>query len=640
MSSIRISLPDGSIREVAEGATALTLAEQIGRRLAKDATGAKINGEVRDLMTPLQDGDRIEILTFSTREGQDVFRHSAAHIMAAAVLRVRPGTKLAIGPSIEDGFYYDLDSDRPLTEEDFAAIEAEMAKIVGEDSAFVRKEVSKAEALAYFTSRNDDYKLEMINELEDGTITYYENGDFTDLCRGPHLPSTGRVKAFKLLSVAGAYWRGDEKRPMLQRIYGTAFPSQKELDEYLHLRAEAEKRDHRKLGKQLNLFSFHEAGPGFPFFHPKGMIVLNTLIDFWRAEHRRRGYGELRTPLILDRGLWEQSGHWDHYRENMYFTKIDERDFAVKPMNCPGGMLVYKSGLHSYRDLPLRLAELGTVHRHEKSGVLHGLTRVRMFTQDDAHIFMTPDQIQDEVLGVIDFVNHVYSMLGLEYTVELSTRPENSIGSDEMWERATNALRQALEAKGMDFKVNEGDGAFYGPKIDFHVRDSLKRSWQCATIQLDFAMPEKFDLEYMGADGERHRPVMIHRVIYGAIERFFGILIEHFAGAFPTWLAPVQAMVIPVADAYADYAQKVRDALRAAGFRVDADFSNDTLKYKIRNAQTQQVPYMLIVGDREQAADAVSVRHRRLADLGSMSLVDFQARLASEVENKVLEPTA
>ncbi len=635
---MNVYLPDGSAREMQDGATALELAEQIGRRLAKDAVGAMINDEVRDLATPLKEGDRVAILTFATREGQDVFRHSASHVMATAIMRVFPETKLAIGPSIEDGFYYDIDAPRPLTEEDFAAVEAEMAKIVAADVPFVRRDAPKAEAERFFSERGETYKLELIRDLSDGTITFYENGEFTDLCRGPHLPSTGRIKAFKLLSVAGAYWRGDEKRPMLQRIYGTAFPSQKELDEYLRLRAEAEKRDHRKLGKQLDLFSFHEAGPGFPFFHPKGMVVLNTLLDFWRAEHRKRGYGELRTPIILDRGLWEQSGHWDHYRENMYFTKIDERDFAVKPMNCPGGMLVFKSGLHSYRELPLRFAELGTVHRHEKSGVLHGLTRVRMFTQDDAHIFMTPDQIQDEVMGVIDFVDYVYSMLGLEYAVELSTRPEKSIGSDEMWERATAALRQSLEAKGMVFKVNEGDGAFYGPKIDFHVRDCLKRSWQCATIQLDFAMPEKFDLEYMGPDGERHRPVMIHRVIYGAIERFFGILIEHFAGAFPLWLAPVQVMVIPVADAYADYAKSVRDRLLAAGFRAEADLGSDTMKYKIRNAQTHQIPYMAVVGEREQENGAVAVRHRRLADLGAMSFDAFQAKLADEVATKALEP--
>ncbi len=637
MSMIFVQLPDGSKKELSEGSSALDLASGIGRRLAEAAMGARINGAVAGLATTLNDGDTVEILTFDTREGQDVFRHSAAHLMASAIMKVRPNTKLAIGPSIEDGFYYDIDADPPLTEEDFPAIEAEMAALVKADAPFVRREVSKAEALNHFRAQGDIYKVELIEGLEDGAITYYDNGDFTDLCRGPHLPSTGRIKAFKLLSVAGAYWRGDEKRPMLQRIYGTAFPNKKQLDEYLALRAEAEKRDHRRLGRQLDLFSFHTAGPGFPFFHPKGMIVLNSLLDFWHEEHRKRGYGQVRTPIILDRGLWEQSGHWDHYKENMYFTQIDERDYAVKPMNCPGGMLIYKTAKRSYRDLPMRMAELGTVHRHEKSGVLHGLTRVRMFTQDDAHIFMTPEQIQKEVIGVIDFVDTVYSLFGLEYAVELSTRPEKSIGSDEMWETATSSLKSALEAKGMAFKINEGDGAFYGPKIDFHVRDSLKRSWQCATIQLDFAMPEKFDLEYTGPDGNAHRPVMIHRVIYGAIERFLGILIEHFAGAFPTWLAPVQAVVIPVASAFEDYAKEVNGALFARGFRVEVDDSTETMKYKIRNAQTQQIPYMLVVGERERENRTVAVRHRRHGDLGSLSLDTFVERLGEEVRTRALD---
>ncbi|MEA3365888.1 MAG: threonine--tRNA ligase, partial [Candidatus Hydrogenedentes bacterium] len=473
--------------------------------------------------------------------------------------------------------------------------------------------------------------------LEDGQITYYKHDDFVDLCRGPHLPSTGKIKAFKLLSLAGAYWRGDERRPMLQRIYGTAFPTQKALDEHLKLLAEAEKRDHRKLGKQLDLFSFHPEGPGFPFFHPKGMIVMNQLMEFWREEHRKHHYGEVSTPMILDRKLWEQSGHWDHYKENMYFTQIDERDFAVKPMNCPGGMLIYKSSLHSYRDLPLRLAEVGTVHRHEKSGVLHGLFRVRVFTQDDAHIFMTPDQIQDEVIELIDFVDAVYSVFGLDYTVELSTRPENSIGTTEMWERATAALRNALDTKGIAYKINEGDGAFYGPKIDFHVRDCLKRSWQCATIQLDFAMPEKFDLEYVGSDGETHRPAMLHRVIYGAIERFLAVLIEHYGGAFPTWLAPVQCVVIPISEAHNSYASQVRDRLFDAGLRVEADLGDDTMQYKIRSAQTQQVPYMLVVGDRERESGGVSVRHRRQGDIGVMSLDAFIKRIQEEIATKALD---
>ena len=637
MSSISVKLPDGSTKELESGSTALDLAAGIGPRLAKAATGARINGEVTSLPTPLQDGDTVEILTFDSQDGRNVFRHSASHVMASAIMRLRPETKLAIGPAIEDGFYYDIETDPPITVEDFPAIEAEMAKIVKEDTSFQRKEVSKSDALSRFKSSDEVYKVELIEDLEDGTITYYEHGDFTDLCRGPHLPSTGRVKAFKLLSVAGAYWRGDERRPMLQRIYGTAFPSKKELDEYLKFREEAEKRDHRKLGKQLDLFSFHSVGPGFPFFHAKGVVVLNALMEFWREEHRKRGYDEIRTPIILDRVLWEQSGHWDHYKENMYFTQIDDRDFAVKPMNCPGGMLVYKSDLRSYRDLPMRMAEVGTVHRHEKSGVLHGLSRVRMFTQDDAHLFITPHQIQEEVIGIIDFVDHVYKAFGFEYHVELSTRPEDSIGSEEMWEQATAGLRNALDVKGMDYIVNEGDGAFYGPKIDFHIKDCLKRSWQCATIQLDFAMPEKFDLEYTGSDGNRHRPVVIHRVIYGSIERFFGILIEHFAGAFPLWLAPVQATVVPVATAFDDYAKSVRDRLFEAGIRVESDNSTETMKYKIRAAQTKQVPYMLVVGEREQGSDSVAIRHRRKGDIGTVTVDELTARLSEEVASRSLD---
>ncbi len=634
MSTIRVMLPNGSELEMPEGSCVLSVAEKIGPRLAKEALGGKINGELRGLTTTVNDGDKIEILTFDSEEGRDIFRHSASHVMASAIMRVRPDVKFAIGPSIEDGFYYDIETQPPLTEEDFAAIEAEMGKVVQEDLPFERKEISKSDALKYFGDRKETYKVELIEALEDGSITTYQHDGFIDLCRGPHLPSTGRIKAFKLLSLAGAYWRGDSNRPMLQRVYGTAFPKKKDLDEHLERLAEAEKRDHRKLGKQLDLFSFHEQGPGFPFFHPKGMVMLNELLGFWREEHRKRGYGELRTPIILDRSLWEQSGHWDHYKENMYFTKIDERDVAVKPMNCPGGMLVYKSRMRSYRDLPLRWAELGIVHRHEKSGVLHGLSRVRMFTQDDAHIFMMDSQIQQEVSSIIDFVDYVYGIFGLEYSVELSTRPENSIGSDEMWDVATSSLRSALEAKGLPFKINEGDGAFYGPKIDFHVRDSLKRSWQCATIQLDFAMPEKFDLEYIGQDGAAHRPVMVHRVIYGAIERFLGILIEHFAGAFPVWLSPVQVVIIPIAEAHADYAYEVHRRLFDLGIRSEVDASDETMKYKIRLAQTQQVPYMLVVGDRERENNAVAVRHRRQGDLGSMSTDAFIAKIQEEIQSK------
>jgi threonyl-tRNA synthetase len=637
MSSIQVELPDGSRRELPAGATAQTLAEQIGPRLAKAATGAWVNGEVVSLMTPLRDGDKVEILTFDSPEGQAVFRHSAAHLMASAIMRLRPDTKLAIGPAIEDGFYYDIETEPPLTDEDLPAIEAEMAKIVKEDAPFECVEVGKQDALKDFAERKDPYKIELIQDLEDGKITYYKHGEFVDLCRGPHLPSTGRIKAFKLLSLAGAYWRGDEHRPMLQRIYGTAFPKQKDLEEYLERRAEAERRDHRKLGKQLDLFSFNPAAPGAPFFHPKGMVVLNELLEYWRDEHRKHACGEIRTPLMMDSALWQQSGHWDHYRDNMYFTQVDERDFAVKPMNCPGAMLVYKTGLRSYRDFPLRLAEMGTVHRHEKSGVLHGLTRVRVFTQDDAHIFLTPDQIQDEIITIIDLVHKVYQVFGLDYAVELSTKPENHIGSDEVWEIATNSLRNALDTKGLAYRVNEGDGAFYGPKIDFHVRDSLKRSWQCATIQLDFAMPERFDLQYTGPDGERHRPVIIHRVIYGALERFFGILVEHFAGAFPVWLAPVQAVIIPVSDAFNDYANDVYRRLTDAWIRAEADLGSDTMKYKIRDAQTHQIPYMLIVGQRERQDGTVGVRHRRKGDIGAMGIGEFTQLVLTDIQTKSLE---
>jgi threonyl-tRNA synthetase len=637
MGTISIKLPDGSQRSLPECSTALDLAKDIGPRLAKEATGAKINGELRDLTTPLRDGDAVELFTFDSDEGKWVFWHSASHLMASAIKRVRPQAKLAIGPPVSNGFYYDIDVDPPLSEEDFEAIESEMAAIAKENPPIARREVSKDDALAFFKKHGDSYKVELIQDLEDGNITFYEHVEFADLCRGPHLPSMGPIKAFKLLSVAGAYWRGDEKRPMLQRVYGTAFPKKKDLDLFLVRLAEAERRDHRKLGKQLDLFSFHPEGPGFPFFHPKGMVVINELIDFWRGEHRKRGYGELRSPIILDRALWERSGHWDHYKENMYFTQIDERDFAVKPMNCPGGMLIYKSRMHSYRELPLRLAELGTVHRHERSGVLHGLSRVRVFTQDDAHIYMTPDQVQDEITALIDFIDYVYGVFGFDYKMELSTRPDNSIGSDEMWELATASLRQALDSKKVAYKVNEGDGAFYGPKIDFHIEDSLGRSWQCATIQLDFAMPEKFELEYIGPDGNAHRPVMLHRVIYGSLERFLGILIEHFAGAFPVWLAPVQAVVIPIADTHVDYARRVLDRLLAAGVRAEIDTGSDTLKYRIRNAQTSQVPYMLVVGAREEEAGAVGVRHRRQADLGSMDLEAFLQRITGEIAQRRLD---
>ena len=564
----------------------------------------------------------------------DVLRHTASHVMAHAVTRLFPGVKLAIGPAIADRFYYDFDLPRPVSEEDLPRIEAEMARIVQEDLPLVRRELPRGEAIRRMEQDAQPYKVELLQDLPDGTVTFYEQGDFADLCRGPHLPSTGGVRAFKLLSIAGAYWRGDEHRAMLTRIYGTAFPTQKELDDHLHLLEEARRRDHRKLGKDLDLFSFHDEGPGFALFHPKGMILWRELMAFWEEVHTERGYQQLRTPILLRKTCWEQSGHWDNYRDKMYVTVIDDDEYAIKPMNCVGAMLYYRTRLHSYRELPMRIAEVGVVHRHEKSGELHGLLRVRQFTQDDAHIFMTQDQIRDEVIGVMDLVDTVYSTFGLPYHLELSTRPEKSIGSDEAWETATGGLRAALDAKGLPYKVNEGDGAFYGPKIDFHVRDALNRTWQCATIQLDFAMPEKFDLTYVGADNQRHRPVMIHRVVYGAIERFVAVLVEHFAGAFPLWLSPEQVRVIPSTDGQAPHAAQVEARLRAAGLRAAVDDRNEKVGFKIREATTQKVPYVLVVGPREVEAGTVAVRKRGEGDLGPSPFEAFVERLLDEVARK------
>lgn len=557
-------------------------------------------------------------------------RHSAAHILAEAVKQLYPEVKLGIGPAIEDGFYYDFDRPEGFTPEDLEKIEKRMHEIVNADEPFIRTEVSKAEAERVFA--NEPYKLELIREIPDETVTTYRQGTFTDLCRGPHVERTGQVKVFKLLSVAGAYWRGSEKNPMLQRIYGTAFPTQAELDEYLTFLEEARKRDHRRLGKDLDLFSFHEEGPGFPFWHPKGMIVLNAVLDYWRRLHIQHGYHEVRTPMILNEELWHRSGHWDTYRDNMYFTEIDEHTYAVKPMNCPGVMLIYKETLRSYRDLPLKYAELGHVHRHEKSGVLHGLFRVRAFTQDDAHVFCTPDQAEVEIVKIIDLIQTIYAKFGFtDYRIELSTRPEKSIGTDEMWETAENALHQALRSQGIEYAVNPGDGAFYGPKIDFHIRDSMGRSWQLGTIQLDFSMPERFELEYIGEDGKPHRPVMIHRAILGSIERFMGIIIEEYAGAFPLWLAPVQVVLLPIADRHVQYANDVAEKLAKLGLRVTVDARNEKTGFKIREAQVQKIPYMLITGDREVEAGKVSVRQREAGDLGAMVLSDFIARVTSEL---------
>lgn len=637
MANVQVLLPDGSKMELPEGSRVLDLASAISQRLAKDAVAGKVNGELVDLSCVLEDGSQVEIITMDSPEGLEVLRHSTAHVMAQAVKRLYPEAKLAIGPAIENGFYYDFDVDTPFSPEDLAAIEREMQKIIEEDLEFHRETVAKDEALERLRSQNEVYKVELLEGFEDPTVSMYSQGEFTDLCRGPHLPSTGRIKAFKLMSVAGAYWRGDSSRPMLQRIYGTAFPKKSQLEDYLHRLEEAAKRDHRKLGKELDLFSIHEEGPGFPFFHPKGMAVWRALEGFWRREHIRRGYQEIKTPIILNEQLWRQSGHWDHYKENMYFTKIDEQDYAIKPMNCPGAILLYKERVRSYRDLPIRLAELGQVHRHELSGTLHGLMRVRAFTQDDAHLFMLPEQVQEEVIGVIDFVDYVYQQFGFKYHVELSTRPENSMGSDELWDLATNSLREALQRKGIDYVVNEGDGAFYGPKIDFHLEDSLGRTWQCATIQLDFQMPERFDLTYIGADGEKHRPVMVHRVIFGAVERFIGILIEHFAGAFPTWLSPVQVKVIPVGADFVNYARQVAGELLDQEIRVEVDDRDEKVGYKIRTAQMEKVPYMLVVGERERETGTVAVRHRSRKDLGVMALDEFIAQIKQQIRDRTVD---
>ncbi len=632
---INITLKDGSVRQYQPGVTVAEIAKDISGGLARAALAGKVNGKLVDLNYPINEDAELEILTFDSEEGQNVYRHSTSHVLAQAVQRLFPGTKLAIGPAIKDGFYYDFDSPHTFTPEDLEKIEAEMNKIIKEDLPFTRFELSREEAIKRFKEADEPYKVELIEDLpEDAVISCYSQGDWVDLCAGPHVPSTGKLKSIKLLSLAGAYWRGDEKNKMLQRIYGTSFPKKSMLDEHLHRLEEAKRRDHRKLGQELDLFSIQEEGPGFPFFHPKGMIIRNELENFWREEHKKRGYQEIRTPMILNRSLWEQSGHWEHYKENMYFTKIDENDYAVKPMNCPGAILVYKTKVHSYRELPIRLAELGLVHRHELSGVLHGLMRVRCFTQDDAHIFMLPSQVKDEILGVIDLFDYFYDVFNLHYHVELSTKPEKAMGSDEIWDLATNSLREALEEKGIDYKVNEGDGAFYGPKIDFHLEDSLGRTWQCGTIQLDFLMPEKFDLNYIGEDGQKHRPVMIHRVVFGSIERFIGILTEHYAGAFPTWLAPVQLRIIPITDRHAEYGEKIMERLRSKDVRVELDTRNEKMNYKIRDAQNQKIPYMLVVGDKEMNQNSVAVRHRREGDLGVMSVDEFEAKLLKEIDSK------
>ena len=633
---MKITLKDGSSKEYAESMRVIDIAADISEGLARMATAGEVNGEVVDLRTVVEEDCELSILTFQDEKGKGAFRHTASHIMAQAIKRLYPDAKLAIGPSVADGFYYDIDRETPLTQEDLEKIEAEMKKIVKEALPIEQFTKPRAEAIAYFQEKEEPYKVELIEDLpEDAVISFYSQGEFTDLCAGPHLMTTKPVKAFKLTSLAGAYWRGSEKNKMLQRIYGTAFPKKAELDEYLTMLEEAKKRDHRRLGKELGLFMIRDEGPGFPFFLPKGMVLKNTLLDYWREIHNKAGYVEIATPIMLSRHLWETSGHWDHYKENMYTTVIDEEDFAIKPMNCPGGILVYQSEPRSYRDLPLRMGELGLVHRHEKSGQLHGLMRVRCFTQDDAHIFMMPEQIREEIKGVAKLIDEVYSLFGFKYHVELSTRPEDSMGSDEDWEMATDALRGALDDLGLPYVVNEGDGAFYGPKIDFHLEDSIGRTWQCGTIQLDFQLPLRFELEYTGADGEKHRPIMIHRVAFGSIERFIGILIEHFAGAFPTWLAPVQVKVLPISDKYMDYAENVLAQLKDAGIRAELDSRAEKIGYKIREAQMQKVPYMLVVGAKEEESGLVSVRSRFEGDEGQKSTAEFIAALKEEIAQKV-----
>ncbi|MFZ5754282.1 MAG: threonine--tRNA ligase [Bacillota bacterium] len=633
---VKVTLKDGSVREYQAGISIGEIAEDISKGLARNALVGKFNNSVVDLSYKVEEDGTLEILTFEDVEAKNAFRHTSSHILAQAVQRLFPGTKLGIGPAIADGFYYDFDSEHTFTPDDLAKIEKEMENIVKEDLPLERQEISREEAIKLFEDKGEKYKVELIQDLpEDTPITLYKQGDFVDLCAGPHVSSTGKIKALKLLSLAGAYWRGSEKNKMLQRIYGTSFAKKAELDEYLFRIEEAKKRDHRKLGQELKLFAIMDEGPGFPFFFPKGMVIRNELENYWRELHRKWGYQEVKTPIILTRQLWERSGHWYHYKENMYTTVIDEEDFAIKPMNCPGAMLIYNSDLHSYRDFPIRMGELGLVHRHELSGALHGLMRVRSFTQDDAHIFMLPSQITSEVKGVIDLVDTIYRLFGFQYHVELSTKPEKAMGSDEMWEIATHALEQALKEKGMSYKINPGDGAFYGPKIDFHLRDSIGRTWQCGTIQLDFQLPEKFALTYVGEDGQKHRPVMVHRTAFGSIERFIGILTEHYAGAFPTWLAPVQVKVLPITERHALYAKKLADDLFKANVRVELDDRNEKIGYKIREAQLEKVPYMLVVGDKEMENNTVAVRKRGQGDQGTVDYETFKKDLIQEIATRV-----
>lgn len=631
---IKVTLQDGTVKEVLQGTTIGQLAESISLGLKKNAVAGKINGKSVDLDQPLEQDSQVEIVTLDSKNGLEIIRHSTAHVMAQAIKRIYgdEAVKLGIGPVIEDGFYYDIDIEKPLSIDDLAAIEQEMARVIQENLPIIRRVVNREEALRIYTEIEDPFKLELIRDLpEDSVITLYEQAEFYDLCRGPHLPSTGRIKAFKLLSVAGAYWRGDSKNKVLQRIYGTSFPKKAQLDEYMNFLEEAKKRDHRKLGKELGLFMFSEEAPGMPFYLPKGMTIRTELEDFSREMQSKRDYKEVRTPLMMNKRLWEKSGHWEHYKDNMYFTKVDETEFALKPMNCPGHMLIYKNGLHSYRDLPIRLSEFGQVHRHEASGALNGMMRVRTFCQDDAHIFVRPDQIEGEIDRAIDLIDQIYQVFGFEYKIELSTRPEDYMGSEQLWDQAEQSLQNVLDKRGVPYQVNEGDGAFYGPKIDFHILDALKRSWQCGTVQLDFQMPEKFDLSYIAEDNQKHRPVVIHRAIYGSIDRFMGILTEHYTGAFPIWLSPIQAKLLPVSENYIDYALHVKKTLEEAGIRVEVDIRNEKLGYKIREAQLEKVPYMLVLGENEKNGGTVAIRKRGEGDLGSSSVLEIVDKIKEEI---------
>ena len=635
MADVKIILPDGSAKEYAAGTTLGEAVKQLSNSLAKKVLAANVNGELTDLREELVDGSEVAFLTFEEDGGKHTLRHTASHILAQAVKRLWPEAKLAIGPAIDKGFYYDIDMEHTLTPEDLGKIEKEMSRIVKENLPITKSVMSRQEAIEFFKSKNEDYKVELIEDLpEDAVISCYAQGDFIDLCAGPHVASTGKVKAFKLQSIAGAYWRGDEKNKMLQRIYGTAFEKKEELDTYLHMLEEAAKRDHRKLGKELGLFVIKEEGPGFPFFLPKGMALRNELENFWREVHHDFEYDEIRTPIILNKQLWETSGHWEHYRENMYTTIIDDEEYAIKPMNCPGGILVYQNEMHSYRDLPLRYAELGLVHRHELSGALHGLFRVRAFTQDDAHVFMLPEQMQSELMKVIELFDRIYSQFGLKYHVELSTKPDNAMGDDAIWEAATEALRNAIEAKGIDYVINPGDGAFYGPKLDYHIEDSLGRTWQCGTIQLDMNLPERFNVEYIGEDGQKHRTIMIHRACFGSMERFIGILTEHYAGAFPTWMAPVQVKVLPISEKHVEYANQLAKQMRHDYVRVEVDDRNEKIGYKIRQAQMEKVPYMLVVGDKEMEDNSVNVRKHGGDELGTVPFDEFFNSIKIEIKER------